>query len=132
MKNILMYVFISIGIFFAGAFSGYIFEWNYEKKEITYYYDGIWPMLMPTHIDKGYMPDEGFVPDVKTAIKIAKAVWVPIYGEKNLLWRRYAIRLVDDSVWVIEGGNTLGMNGGGPFIRIDKWKGTILEVTHTF
>ena len=30
---------------------------------------------------KGYLPKEGFVPDKNTAIKIAEAVWFPIYGE---------------------------------------------------
>jgi hypothetical protein len=48
------------------------------------------------------------------------------------MWRRYAVRLIDESIWVIEGGSKLGRNGGGPCIRIDKNKGTILEVTHTF
>ena len=29
-------------------------------------------------------PKDGFVPDAKTAIKIAVAVWEPIYGEKEI------------------------------------------------
>ena len=29
----------------------------------------------------GYVPKNGFVPDEKTAIKIAEAVLFPIYGE---------------------------------------------------
>jgi hypothetical protein len=130
MRKVILYSFLGSILFFIGIFTGYIFEWNYEKQETTYDNDSIWPML--SHIDKGDIPDEGFVPDIRTAIKIAKAVWLPIYGKRALMWRRYKIRLIDDSVWVIEGGNTLGMNGGGPFIRIDKYRGTILEVTHTF
>ena len=31
-----------------------------------------------------YIPKEGYVPDAKTAIKIAVAVWEVIYGEKIL------------------------------------------------
>src|SRR5262249_7899264 len=29
-------------------------------------------------------PKEGYVPDAATAIKIAEAVWIPIYGEETL------------------------------------------------
>jgi hypothetical protein len=30
----------------------------------------------------GYIPKDGFVPNEATAIKIAIAVWTPIYGDK--------------------------------------------------
>jgi hypothetical protein len=31
-----------------------------------------------------YVPPKGFVPDEKTAIRIAEAVWSPIYGEEEI------------------------------------------------
>jgi hypothetical protein len=31
-----------------------------------------------------YVPPKGFVPDEKTAIRIAEAVWSPIYGEEQI------------------------------------------------
>ena len=31
-----------------------------------------------------YVPKDGFVPDAHTAIRIAEAVWIPIYGEQKL------------------------------------------------
>jgi hypothetical protein len=105
------------------------FEWN---KNEYYDSDGLWPMLAVG--DKGFMLDGGFVPNEKTALKMAKVVWEPIYGLKRLVWYRYkySIRLVDGNVWVIEGVSRWGGNGGGPFIKIDKNRGTILEITHTF
>ena len=121
----------SVGVFL-GVKIGLFFEWN--KNE---YYDKTraWPML--TTEDKGYMPENGFVPDEKTAIKIAKIVWEPIFGAKHLIWNkfRYRIRLVNEGnreIWVIEGVSWWTSLGGGPFIKIDKEWGTIIEVSHTY
>jgi hypothetical protein len=115
--------------FFLGVYLGLFFEWN--KNE---YYDrnGLWPML--TADDKGFVPVDGFIPDEKTALRVAKNIWSSIYGLEHLILYRYKyrVRLVDNSVWVIEGVSKWGGNGGGPFIKIDKSRGTILEVTHTF
>jgi hypothetical protein len=85
-------------------------------------------------VDDGIVPDYGFVPDKKTALKIAKAVWMPIYGKKKQMWNKYQVKLKDD-IWYIESINMvhifLGIHGGGPFIKIDKKDGTILNVSHT-
>jgi hypothetical protein len=131
MKRVLLYIFLSIILFVGGMITGHILEWKYIEREDIYYTNNerIWPML--TAEDKGFMPDGGFVSDEQTALNIAKAVWMPIYGKKDLMFRRYRVALLDNSVWVIEGGNTLGWNGGGPFIRIEKESGTILQVSHT-
>lgn len=137
MKKKVTYFILLLTVFGVGLFLGIqiglFFEWN--KNE---YYDDItrpWPML--TAEDKGYMPDNGFVPNEKTAIKIAKIVWEPIFGWKHLIWNkyRYIIRLVNEAdreVWIIEGVGWWGMLGGGPFIKIDKARGTILEASHTY
>jgi hypothetical protein len=85
-------------------------------------------------VNSGIVPDNGFVPDKKTALKIAKAVWLPIYGRRKFLWTKYQVKLVNN-VWYIEGLNMIyllfGVSGGGPFIKIDKNTGTILDVSHT-
>jgi len=31
-----------------------------------------------------YVPDSGFVPNAATAVRIAEAVWIPIYGEAQI------------------------------------------------
>ena len=36
---------------------------------------------------KGYVPPSGFVPDSATAVRIAVAVWIPIYGAAHIGFR---------------------------------------------
>ena len=47
-----------------------------------------------------YQPPDGYVPDAKTAIRIAEAVWLPIYGKKVLddekPYLRGAVEYFDD------------------------------------
>jgi len=44
-------------------------------------------------------PKAGFVPDEKTAIAIAVAVWTPIYGEKNIQKEKPFKAVLKDGVW---------------------------------
>ena len=82
-----------------------------------------------------YRPPEGYVPDAKTAIRIAEAVWLPIYGKKVLDDEKpFLARLgPDQKFWIVE-GNTVswppGDLGGVALIYISKQDGTILRVSH--
>lgn len=76
------------------------------------------------------MPEAGFVPDAATAIRIAEAVWLPIYGETVLTEKPFEARLIGKGVWVVQGSLPKGMKGGVPYIEISKRDGRILEVTH--
>jgi hypothetical protein len=133
MKKKIIYFVVTLFIFLGGIYIGVnvglFFEWNQNEY---YDRDGLWPMLSTE--DTNYIPDDGFVPDEKTAIKIAKSVWIPIYGAKHLIVSKYKyrVRLVDDKIWVIEGVSRWGKHGGGPFIKIDKERSTILEISHTY
>src|SRR5690242_13145116 len=61
----------------------------------------------------GEKPAQGFVPDAKTAIKIAVAVWEPIYGEKQIAKEKpYRAKLLTNAVWKVEGSLPEGWNGG--------------------
>jgi hypothetical protein len=78
------------------------------------------------------------VPDRNTALKIAKAVWVPIYGRKNLNGYIYKVDLVENEGeynWAISGVKRFHVifkiNGGGPFIVIHKMTGKIINVGHS-
>ena len=69
-----------------------------------------------------------YVPDSTTAIKIAEAVLIPIYGEEIYEQRPYSVELEKD-VWIIEG--FIGEKLGGVFhIEIQKKDCKILKVTH--
>ena len=52
---------------------------------------------------KGYVPPKGFVPDSATAVRIAVAVWIPIYGEKHIMSEQPFVATLKDSVWTVTG-----------------------------
>ena len=62
---------------------------------------------------------EDYVPNAETAIKIAEAVWLPIYGKG----------ICGDKPFV-EGTLAKDAKGGVPYIEIQKSDGRILVVTH--
>lgn len=74
------------------------------------------------------VPKDGFVPDEKTAIKIAEAIWYPIYGDDIYDEKPFKAEL-KDGVWVVRG--TLNYDVGGvAYIEIQKNDCKILKVTH--
>ena len=77
-----------------------------------------------------YKPKEGFVPTKEVAIRIAVAVWEPIYGEEHIASKKpYHARLTN-GVWVVEGSLPAGTIGGAPQAEISKGDGRILRVSH--
>ncbi len=51
-----------------------------------------------------FKPKDGYVPDAKTAIRIAVAIWEPIYGEKQIAREKpFTARLDTNGVWIVEG-----------------------------
>ena len=78
-------------------------------------------------------PKEGFVPDAKTAIRIAVAVWEPIYGKAQIAGEKpYSARLDTNGVWTVEGSLPKGFDGKGgvAVAEIAKSDGRILGVGH--
>ena len=80
--------------------------------------------------DKGYIPKDGFVPTKMTAVKIAEAVWLPIYGEEIEQKKPFMARLQGDTIWIVEGSLPKGTLGGVPYIEIRKSDCKIIKVTH--
>jgi hypothetical protein len=77
----------------------------------------------------GMKPKEGFVPDAKTAIKIAVAVWEPIYGENKIANEKpYRARLLTNAVWKVEGSLPPTTLGGVATAFIAKEDGRIIHV----
>ncbi len=77
---------------------------------------------------KTYVPDKDFVPNEKTAIKIAEAIWHPIYGD-DIYDEKPFIAELKDSVWIVHG--TLNHDiGGVAYIEIQKSDCKILKVSH--
>ena len=65
---------------------------------------------------KGYLPENGFVPNQATAIKIAEAVLVPIYGQKTIDGEKPFRVSLDDQIWVVKGKELPPDMLGGTFI----------------
>jgi len=78
-----------------------------------------------------FKPKDGYVPDAKTAIKIAVAVWEPIYGEKQIAGEKpYRANLDTNGLWIVEGSLPEGWDGGVAIAEIAKDDGRILRVSH--
>src|SRR5437660_12774986 len=52
---------------------------------------------------QGYVPPRGFVPDSATAVRIAIAGWIPIYGESLITAEKPFAATLKDSVWTVRG-----------------------------
>ncbi|MDD5260923.1 MAG: YbbC/YhhH family protein [Methylacidiphilales bacterium] len=78
-----------------------------------------------------YKPNDGYVPDAKTAIKIAVAVWEPIYGEKQIAGEKpYKAKLGSNNIWIVEGSLPENTIGGVAIAEIAKDDGKIIRVSH--
>jgi hypothetical protein len=95
-------------------------------------------VLADEHARHSFKPKEGYVPDERTAIAIAVAIWTPIYGAEVIAAEKpYRARLVD-GVWAVEGSVHCRIPdapieecaGGAAEIEIAKDDGRILRVSH--
>ncbi len=79
-----------------------------------------------------YVPKEGFVPDAATAMKIAEAVWTPIYGEKEIAEQKPFRATLKEDVWTVLGSfnHPPSWSGGVAVAEISKTTGQILRVSH--
>ena len=76
------------------------------------------------------MPEEGYVPNKEVAVKIATAIWGPIYGENKIKNEApYNVEL-DKGIWTVTGSLPKGWKGGVALINIEKRSGKILRVSH--
>jgi hypothetical protein len=91
-------------------------------------------------IAQGPKPQSRDVPDSATAVKIAEAVLVRVYGKKQIESEKpFTARLKDD-VWRVngtlqcsdgKGGTTTLCVGGVAVVQISKKNGHIISVMHT-
>jgi hypothetical protein len=77
-----------------------------------------------------YKPPGGYVPDRATAIKIAVAIWEPIYGRGQIASEAPYSAKFKDGVWLVEGHFAEGSDGGVAEIEISKDSGEILRLSH--
>jgi hypothetical protein len=78
----------------------------------------------------GYVPASGFVPDEATAVHVAEAILIPIYGQSKVESERPFTAKLTGNVWTVTGHLPAGVDGGVAEVRIDKRDSRVLRVTH--
>lgn len=72
----------------------------------------------------------GVVPDGATAIKIAVAVWEPIYGADKIAAEKPFRAKLAHGVWTVQGSLPKGWVGGVALAEISKVDGRIIRISH--
>ena len=83
-----------------------------------------------TSSKSGFVPKEGYVPDETTAIAVAEAVLVPIYGRDKIQSERPFHAKLESGTWTVEGSLPEGREGGVATVKLLKSDGRILFVIH--
>ena len=83
----------------------------------------------------GVCPVQACVPDEKTAVRIAEAVLIPVYGEKHIKSERPFTARLEGDRWVVQGSLPKAkpgelIVGGTAMAEINKQDGRILAVYH--
>jgi hypothetical protein len=80
------------------------------------------------------IPVNGYVPDERTAIQIAEAVWIPIYGAAKIKGEEPFDAELQGDVWIVEGSlpKMPGyiVKGGTAMAKISQKDGRIIDVWH--
>lgn len=82
----------------------------------------------------GYVPPKGFVPDENTATTIARAVLIPIYGERTIRDEEPLTAKRQGDIWIVNGTLHCAIAhpcvGGVAFVALSAKDGRILKVIH--
>jgi len=78
----------------------------------------------------GYVPPNGFVPDSATAVRIALAVWTPIYGDGQFTTQHPVTATLTDGIWTVTGHvpTKVEVTPGPVFIL----NGTVIDVVQPY
>ena len=88
------------------------------------------PCLAEESQKHSFTPKDGFVPDKETAIRIAEAIWIPIYGEEKINSEKPFKAILRDGIWIVEGSLPEGFIGGMALAEIAQKDGRIIRVSH--
>jgi hypothetical protein len=80
---------------------------------------------------ENFVPRDGFVPNAETAMRIAEAVWIPIYGEDRISSEKPFNATLTNDIWTVTGADLPpGTVGGVAEAQISKRDGRIVRVIH--
>ena len=79
---------------------------------------------------RGFKPEKGYVPDAKTAIAIAVAAWIPIYGKKHIDGEKPYNAELKDGIWRVTGTLEKPKLGAWRRRRYRRKTARILKIVH--
>jgi hypothetical protein len=88
---------------------------------------------------QSYMPKDGFIPDSTTALKVAQAVLIPVYGKEKIESERPFKATLENGVWTIDGtlhcldgkgGVTTLCGAGTAEVNLSEADGRVLKMIH--
>ena len=95
-------------------------------------------MILPFFIlsvgaENAFHPARGFVPDQSTAIAIARAVLIPIYGANRIKSEEPFMAIRKGDVWIVNGTLRCAPNclGGTASVSLSASDGRILNLLHS-
>ena len=96
-------------------------------------------LLAVTALGQGNHPSEGYVPNSDTALKIAEAVLIPLYGKEQIESEKPFTATLENDVWTVagtvwcsdgHGGRTTRCMGGAAVVKISKIDAHIISMIH--
>lgn len=76
------------------------------------------------------LPKSGAVPTEEVAIKIAVAVWEPIYGAEKIAAEKPFHARLANGVWTVQGSLPKGWKGGVAIAEIAQADARIIRISH--
>jgi|SRR6267143_2158906 len=77
------------------------------------------------------LPSQGVVPDEATAVKIAEAVFPPVFGQEEVSKFSPYHATLKEGVWTVYGTLKPNARGGTPMMTIQKNDGRVTELWHS-
>ena len=72
----------------------------------------------------------GIVPDAGTAIKVAEAILIPIYGEDQIAKERPFVARLYGGTWIVTGTLPPNFLGGTAVVKLKKLDGRVVFINH--
>lgn len=80
---------------------------------------------------RSFMPRDGYVPNKETAIAIAYAVAVPVYGKETIEAEKPLRAELAEGKWIVLGTLQKVTAGGTLIVQIDQKSGKICYLNHS-
>jgi hypothetical protein len=96
-------------------------------------------LFVPLVLGQGNTPKEGYVPGSDSAVEIAEAVLIPVYGKERIESEGPFTAKLKDGVWTVSGtlhcpdgkrGTTTACVGGVAVVELSRRDARILSMIH--